>query len=286
MNKETIKIIICTIIMILLASCASLETKPEVKMNVISIESEVDMSGNFSKAIKGIKKISILADICIAEYRSALLLNESLSADQDILAGIQAFLNERGIIPILCPAPYVGSYITAPTGTDVKIGTVLENKKPPFALPPVPKNDEEYNEALMKVIALAAAMPNEKKDRNISFKTDENILKCLSIITGKTGSDALLVVIGQALVYIRDKNNRIIDKNSDVNFKGSTSNSIQIIDLRKDSIEGLAVLIDLKSNAVIWSNVTRLNLPETGKDYKSFFRDGLPNAMLKDITFK
>ena len=286
MNNETIKILICAFIMIMLASCASLETKTEVKTNEIPTESKVDISGNFSQAIKGIKKVGILADICVAEHMSALLLNESVGADQDALAGIQAFLNKKRIIPILCPAPYVGSYITAPTGTDVKIGTALENKKPPFALPPVPKNDKEYNDALMKVIALVAAMPDENNDRNISFKPDENILKCLSIIAGETGSDALFIVIGQAQVYIRDKNNRIIDQNSGINFQSSASNGIQIIDLRKDDISGLIVLIDLKGNAVIWSNSIRLNLPETGKDYKSFFRDDFPKAMLKDIKFK
>jgi hypothetical protein len=286
MNKETVKIIICAFIMMMLASYASLEAKPEANKKEIPTESKVDMSGNFSKAMGGIKKVSILADICVAEHMSALLLNESVSAGHYTLSGIQASLKEKGIIPILCPAPYVGSYITDETGVDVKTGSAIENKKPPFALPPVLYNDKEYNEALIKVMASVAAMPSAKKDRNVSFKPDENLIKCLSIIRAKTGSDALFVVIGQAEVYIRDKDNRIIDKNSGANLHGSSSDSIQIIDLRKDDINGLAVFIDLKGNTVIWSNEKRVNLPENGKDYNAFFRDDFPKAMLKDIPFK
>jgi hypothetical protein len=286
MNNETVKIMICAFIMLMLASCASIETKHEAQKKEFPTESGVDISENFLKAMEGIKKVSILADICVAEHMSALLLNESISADHYVLTGIQTFLNKKGIIPILCPAPYVGSYITDETGADVKTDTGIENKKPPFALPSASYNDKEYNEALMKVIASVAVLPSEKKDRNATFKPDINIIKCLSIIADKTGSDALLVVIGQALVYIRDKNNRIIDKSSGATFHSSSPDSIQIIDLRKDAIDGLAVLIDLKNKAAIWSNAARLNLPETGKDYKSFFRDDFPGTMLKDIPFK
>ena len=286
MNKEIVKIIICAFIMMLLASCASLETKPEIDTKDISLDFGVDISGDFSNKIMAIKKVSVLADICIAEHMNALLLNESVSADHNTIAGIQDYLKKNGIVPILCPTPYVGSYITAPAGTDVKIGTITENRKPPFASPAISDSDKEYNEALTKVIALVSNMPNKKEDRNISFKADENIIKSLSIITGKTGSDALLVVIGQAQVYLRDKNNKIIDKDSDVNYHNSAPTSIQIIDLRKDDINGLAVFIDLKSNSAIWSNSIRQDLPEKGKDYKSFFKDAFPKALLKEISFK
>jgi hypothetical protein len=286
MNNKTVKIIVCAFIMLMFASCASIETKPEAQKKEFPTESGVDISGSFLKAMQGIKKVSVLTDICIAEHMSALLLNESVTADHYTLAGIQTYLKKNGIIPILCPAPYVGSYITVETGADVKIDSIIENKKPPFAVPPVLYNDKEYNESLMKVIASVAVIPNAKKDRNISFKPDMNIIKSLSIITGKTDSDALLVIIGQAQVYIRDKNNRIINKNSGATFNSSSPDSIQIIDLRKDYIDGLAVLIDLKGNAVIWSNAMILNLPETGKDFKLFFRDDFPQTMLKDIPFK
>jgi hypothetical protein len=284
MSIETLKIVICAFFMMLLASCASFETKTKVKADENSTNAEVDMSEDFSKAAMGIKQVSVLADVCFAEHMSALLLNESISADKELLAGIKTLLKKRGFTPVLCPAPYVGSYIIAEKETDVKTGTTLETKKPPFALPPVADRDNEYNNALMKIIASVIEMPNEKKDRNISFKPDENITKGLSIIAGKTGSDALLVVIGQAQVFARDENNKIIDKNSGTNFKNATTNAVQIVDLRTDDISSIAALIELKSNTVVWSNALRLNLPAAGKDYKTFFRDDFPNAILKDFT--
>ncbi len=286
MNNVTVKIMICVFIMLMFASCASIETKSEARQKDIPGDSGVDVSGPSLKAMEGIKKVSVLADICVAEHMNALLLDESVSADHYTLTGIQAFLKKNGIVPILCPAPYVGSYITVETGGDVKTDSGIENKKPPFALPSLSNNDKEYNEALMKVLASVAVLPTEKKERNASFKPDMNLSECLSVITDKTGSDAILVVIGQALVYIRDKNNRIIDNGSGTTFHKASPDSIQIIDLRKDEIEGLAVLIDLKSKTVIWSNATRLNLPETGRDYKTFFRDGFVGTMLREIPFK
>ena len=43
MNNETVKILICAFIMIMLASCASLETKTEVKTNEIPTERNLSM---------------------------------------------------------------------------------------------------------------------------------------------------------------------------------------------------------------------------------------------------
>jgi hypothetical protein len=286
MKKETIQILISAFILMLFASCASLETRPEIDIKNISLDYGVDVSDDFSKTFASAKKVGVLADICVAEHMNALLLNESLSANQDAIAGFQAWLEKNKKVPVLCPAPYVGSYITDQNGVDVKIGTVIENRKPPFVSPDLSDTDKEYNEALTKVIALAADMPNKNKDRNTSFKPDESIIKSLSIIAGRTDSDALLVVIGQAQVYLRDKNNNIIGNETGVGFSNPSPDSIQIIDMRKDDIDGLAIFIDLKSYRVIWSNSMRLDLPQKGKDYKPFFRDVFPWAMLKGISFK
>jgi hypothetical protein len=281
MNKKMVQTIICAFIMMLFASCASLETRPETDTKYISLDYGVDVSDDFSKSFASIKKIGILADICVAEHMHALLLNESISADKEAISGFQNCLKKNNKIPVLCPAPYVGSYITDETVVDVKIGTVVENRTPPFVTPALSDNDKEYNEALTKVIALAAEMPNKSENRNSSFKPDENIIRSLSIIAGKTGSDALLVVIGQAQIYMRDKNNKIVENETGIGFSNPSPDSIQIIDMRKDDIDSLAVIIDLKSNRVIWSNSMRLNLPKDGKDYTAFFKDVFPVTMLK-----
>lgn len=286
MNKEMVQIIICAFIMMLLASCASLENRPETDTNYIALDYGVDVSDDFSNTFSSKKKVGILADICVAEHMHSLLLNESISAGQEAIAGFQRFLEKNKKVPVLCPAPYVGSYITDQTGVDVKIGTVIENRKPPFVSPALADNDKEYNEALIKVITLAADMPNKSENRNSSFKPDEDIIKSLSIIAGRTGADALLVVIGQAQVYLRDKNNKIIDNETGVGFSNPSPDSIQIIDMRKDDIDSLSIFIDFKSNRVIWSNSMRLDLPRDGKDYNFFFRDVFPVVMSKGISFK
>ncbi len=286
MKKETVRILIFSFIMMLLASCASLETKPVKDTTYISLDYGMDVSDDFSNTFSSTKKVGILADICVAEHMHSLLLNESISACQEAIAGFQSFLKKNKKGPVLCPAPYVGSYITDQTGVDVKIGTVIENRTPPFVSPALSDNDKEYNEALKTIIALVADMPNKSENRNSSFKPDENIIKSLSIIAGRTGTDALFVVIGQAQIYLRDKNNKIIDNETGVGFSNPSPDSIQIIDMRKDDIDSLAVLIDFKSNKVIWSNSMRLDLPLDGKDYNFFFRDVFPAVILKGILFK
>ncbi len=286
MKKETVRILVFTFIIMLLASCASLETKPLQETTYISLDYGVDISDDFSNTFSSIKKVGVLTDICVAEHMHSLLLNESISAGQEAIAGFQSILKKNKKGPVLCPAPFVGSYITDQTGVDVKIGTVIENRTPPFVSPAFSDNDKEYNEALTTIIALVADMPNKSENRNSSFKPDENIIKSLSVIAGRTGSDALLVVIGQAQIYLRDKNNKIIDDETGVGFSNPSPDSIQIIDMRKDDIDSLAVFIDFKSNQVIWSNSIRLDLPRDGKDYNFFFRDVFPVLMLKGILFK
>ncbi|HEY9161425.1 MAG TPA: hypothetical protein VIS94_10090 [Desulfomonilia bacterium] len=285
MNKKLVQIIICAFIIMLLGSCTTLKTRPEADTKTISLDYGVDVSDDFSKTFTSIKKVGILADICVAEHMHALLLNESISAEKEAIAGFKSYLKKNKKVPVLCPEPYVGSYITDQTGVDVKIGTVIENRTPPFVSPSLSDNDKEYNEALTKVIALAADMPNKSENRNSSFKPDENIIKSLSMIRDRTGSDALLVIIGQAQVYLRDKNNKIIGNETGVGFSNPSPDSIQIIDMRKDDIDSLALLVDFKSNQVIWSNSMRLNLPRDVKDYNPFFRNVFPVTMLKGISF-
>lgn len=285
MKNMTVKAIVFTLIIMLLASCASLGTKPAAR-NTAAVEPKIDASENLPDLMKGISKVGILEDICIAEHMNALLLKESVSANHDSLTGARDLLKKTGFFPVLCPYPYVGSYITDQTGVDVKVGSAVESRKPPFILPPSSDKDKEYNEALMKVIASVADMPNSIKNRNASFKPDDAMKNCLSIISGRTGANGLIVIVGQAQIYLKDKNSKTIDRQSGNNIFNPSPDSIQIIDLRKDDIEGFAVLIDFKSSSVIWSNAARMNLPEEGKDYRSFFKNDFPAAMLKGFPSK
>jgi hypothetical protein len=128
----------------LLGSCTTLKTRPEAETKTISLDYGVDVSDDFSKTFTSIKKVGILADISVAEHMHALLLNESISAEKEAIEGFKSYLKKNKKVPVLCPEPYVGSYITDQTGVDVKIGTVIENRTPPFVSPSLSDNDIEY----------------------------------------------------------------------------------------------------------------------------------------------
>jgi len=259
-------------------SCASV---PAPKAEEAIQGSSVHKSKNYFSIMPKIKSIAILTDICIAEDMGNLLADESARADSLVASGISGLIQKSGYRTVLCPGPYVGSYMAGGAVVPVmKSGQVVEIS-PPFALPDISKTDSAYNQALIDVINNALKVSGSgSQNRSELFNPDEKALKALSLVAERTSADALFVVIGQGLIYFRD-GTPVPESGTGINLTYHLNQNIQVIDNRRNDIQCFAALVHLKSGSLVWSDEVQMEMPEMMAELDGFFNTVFCQTLMK-----
>ena len=180
------------ILLLLLFSCATAPTKQFVHTGP-----------SYEQSIAEVKKVAIINDVCICrdvagsdDYWS---IEDSQASESFMLEGAKEYLEQKGYHVVSQMSPFVGAFKKPEILAKVaqREGTEIADKHSPFYISESLNTDEQYKQALIKVIRQVLQSVQQKKSPPSEvFLSKGDIQESLDIIAKRIDTEIVLFLIG------------------------------------------------------------------------------------------